>query len=381
MAEVHSTERYSEQQAESYKAANSDFPLRWHPRGGWCKKIRGRVTYYGKVTPDEALARYHQELPYLERGEVPPAYEPDAITLLQLCNEFLAAKKTRVASGELSQTTWKEYKRTADNLLAHFGQHRSVASIAPIDFVAYRAKLAEGRKLVALKNEVNRARIIFKFAFDAGLIDKPIRYGENFRRPNSGSMRKARNKIGRQDFTAKELKAILKTAKGDIRAMVLLGINAGLGNSDCAKLDASMIDLAGGWLDCPRNKTGAIRRAKLWKETVAALKPFVNGRTAGRVFSTVRHNPYDSVAISRAFDDVLEALGLQKEQRGFYGLRRSFRTIADECGDQPAIDVVMGHAHEADDMAAIYRQTVADDRLAKVAEHVRKAIFGKRGAK
>ncbi len=381
MAEVHATASYSDQQAAKYKADNVNFPLRWHPRGGWCKKIRGRVYYYGRVTPDEAQAKYQHERVHRERGEVPPAYETDAFTLLELCNEFLAAKKTRVESGELAQTTWREYRRTCNNMMAHFGQRRAVGSISPTDFIALRAKLAEGRKLVALKNEVNRCRCILKFAFDGGLIDKPIRYGENFRRPDSGSLRKLRNKTGRQDFTVAELQAILNAAKGQLRVMILLGVNAGLGNMDCSKLDASMIDMKGGWLTYPRNKTGALRRAKLWKETVEALRPFVNDRTSGRLFRNQRSSESSPSDISHAFADVLEALDLKKTGRNFYGLRRSFRTIADECGDVPAIDLVMGHTAPANDMGSVYRQTVSDDRLAKVAEHVRKAVFAKRGAK
>jgi len=43
---------------------------------------------------------------------------------------------------------------------------------------------------------------------------------------------------------------------------------------------------------------------------------------------------------------------LNREGLGFYALRHSFRTVADECGDFPAIDLIMGH--QRDDMASRY---------------------------
>jgi hypothetical protein len=46
------------------------------------------------------------------------------------------------------------------------------------------------------------------------------------------------------------------TNKRQLRAMILLGINCGLGNSDCAGLSHSHLDLERGWLDYPRVKTG-----------------------------------------------------------------------------------------------------------------------------
>ena len=36
----------------------ADFPLFWHPRGGWCKKIKGRLVYFGGISASEALERY-----------------------------------------------------------------------------------------------------------------------------------------------------------------------------------------------------------------------------------------------------------------------------------------------------------------------------------
>ena len=58
-----------------------------------------------------------------------------------------------------------------------------------------------------------------------------------------------------------------------------------------------------------------------------------------------------------------------KAPGGPYLFRHIFRTVADETHDVPAIDVVMGHADNS--MAAHYRETVADERLQAVVDHVR----------
>ena len=364
---------YSSEQAAKYKAANADFPLRWHPRGGWCKKIRGRVYYWGRVTPDAAHERYLHEREYLQRGELPPAYDPTATTAKELCNEFLAAKETLVESGELAQRTWDDYKRTCGYILKHFKSNRAVANLRPIDFVGFRSYLSKGRGVVALANEVNRCRVVFKFAYDSDLVSVPVKYGSNFKRPAKGKLRAAKHASGRQDFEPEEVMQLLEATSGQLHAMLLLGVNCGLGNADCCRLDASMLDLKKCWLVYPRPKTGAMRRAPLWKESAAALRPFVAGRKEGRVFTTKFLNPWTSSAITHEFRDVLIALEMTKTQRGFYGLRRAFRTIADECGDDSACNIIMGHTDDKT-MGDAYNQDVADERLLKVSEHVRNRV-------
>jgi integrase len=49
-------------------------------------------------------------------------------------------------------------------------------------------------------------------------------------------------------------------------------------------------------------------------------------------------------------------------------MRHTFRTVADEAKDQPAADFLMGHAR--DDMASVYRERIADERLRAVVAHV-----------
>ena len=71
---------------------------------------------------------------------------------------------------------------------------------------------------------------------------------------------------------ASEIRQLLDIAPVQIKAMILLGVNAAFGNNDVASLPLSAIDLELGWIDYPRPKTGIARRCPLWTETVEALE-------------------------------------------------------------------------------------------------------------
>ena len=62
--------------------------------------------------------------------------------------------------------------------------------------------------------------------------------------------------------------------------MILLGINAGLGNADVGRLHERHLNLKTGWLDFPRPKTAVNRRAWLWPETIASIKEAIKQRPA-----------------------------------------------------------------------------------------------------
>jgi integrase len=210
-------------------------------------------------------------------------------------------------------------------------------------------------------------------------------------------------------FAADEILAILDAADAPMRAMVLLGINAAFGNNDCGMLTKSVIDLKKEWVNFPRPKTSVQRRCPLWPETVAALKIAIDerpepksGEHNGLIFLTKYGQPWarDSKAspLSAEFRKLLQKIDRDAEKdaaeqgikppaklfrpgHGFYTLRRTFRTVASEALDEPAADVVMGHAEASDDMAAIYRQQVSDERLKRIVTYVHDWLYPRPTAK
>jgi len=69
---------------------------------------------------------------------------------------------------------------------------------------------------------------------------------------------------------------------------------------------------------------------------------------------------------------LLRKLGINGH-RNFYTLRHTFRTVADESKDQPAVDFIMGH--EVAHMSSVYRETISDARLRAVADCVHGWLF------
>jgi integrase len=371
------------------KKPNPDFPLFPHAAGVWAKKIRGKMHYFGPWSdPDGALTKYLAEKDALHAGRK-PREDTEGVTVKELCNQFHNAKLALVESGELTNRSWQDYKAAGDLVVLNFGKSRLVADLDPDDFAALRAEMAKKWGPVTLGNVIQRIRVIFKFAWDNGLIDRPVRYGQNFKRPSRKVVRIDRAKKGPKLFTADEINRLLAAAGPQMKSMILLGINAGFGNADCGHLPSSAVDLDAGVIDFPRPKTGIPRRSVLWSETVEALRQAAaarpkpkDERDAGLVFVTKYGLSWakdsEDQTLAKEFGKLLKALGINgRTGLGFYTLRHTFRTVADETKDQPAVDFVMGH--EIPHMSAVYRETISDERLRAVAEHVRAWLFKKKG--
>lgn len=359
------------------------FPLNLHQSGQYRKRIRGRDYYFG-TDADQALEQYHHDRPFLEKGLQPPPMGADIVVLKELCNQFLSHKKSQVQTGEITNRTFKDYYRSCELLLGHFGKTLPITMVDAQLLTQYRAKLAETRGPVALGNEVARVRVLFNYAFANDLLDRPVKFGE-FKKPSRKALRRQRAQQPKKLFDAIESLMLIGGAKLQMRAMVLLALNGGLGNRECGELKWQSIDLDSGWLNYPRPKTGAPRRVPLWPETVQALSDVQASRCDGRpelVFLTKYGQPWfsDDKAnpIGHEFRKLQQKAGIHVEGRGFYSLRHTFCTIAEETRDFPAVRLLMGHA-DGDDIADHYREDVSDSRLQRVTDYVRTWLYG--GAK
>jgi len=362
------------------------FPLFPHATRRWAKKIRGHLHYFGPwEDPDGALDKYLQQKDALHTGRKPRP-DPEQLTVKDLANAFLIAKQALVDAGELTRLTWGDYKTACDEIVAAFGKGRMLADLGPEDFGKLRARMAKKWGPHRLSKTIQFVRCVFKHAYDAGLIDRPMRFGPEFKRPSKKVIRLHRAKQGPKLFTTDEVRRVLEAACVQLRTMILLGINCGFGNSDCGNLPLAALDLERGWVDYPRPKTGIPRRCPLWPETVQALKDALaccpepkKLEHTGLVFITrcgdSWHTGTPDGPLSREFCKVLRKLAINgRKGLGFYTLRHTFRTVADESKDQPAVDYIMGH--EVPHMSSVYRETISDARLRAVAEHVRRWLFG-----
>jgi len=395
-----------------------EFPLTAHRgTGRWRKIHQGKSYYFGPLADWQgALERFNRQWPYIISGrEAPPENVADGgLRLADLADEFLNAKRNRLTAGELSARSFRAYYETCAAMIGQFGKERRVDDLRPDDFESYRAVLAAKYGVVGLKNEINRCRVVFKFAHDNRLIERPVSFGQAFNRPSAKTLRIARNDAGPRMIESDELRRILnlldgkeitldrideetgkpvkvkRTPDAGLRAMVLLAANGGLGNTDVASLPQSAIDESG-WLNFPRPKTGIRRRIPLWKETIDALQAAIAMRPdpvdpadGNLCFLTPKGNPWVRVrvsigkdgkekhvpmdALTQKFADLLKMLGINGH-RGFYAVRHAFETIGGESRDQVAVNAIMGHVDSS--MAGAYRERISGERLQAVVDTVR----------
>jgi len=374
-----------------------DFPLYAHNNGQWAKKVRGMTRLFGVwADPQAALDLWLEQKDDLLAGREPRA-TGEGLTVNTLVQKFLEAKDHLRKSGELEDRSFEDYKLTGTKLIEVFGRGRLVADLFPNDFARLRKEFAKGQGKKrrghganTLANDIGRARVFFNYAYKQGLIDRPLVYGDSFKRPTRSVLRRERLKKGKKMFSASQIWAMIdKASNPQLKAMFFLGINAGFGNRDCAKLPLSALNLKTGWIDYGRGKTGIERRCRLWPETIAALKEVIATRRepkdkkhADKVFITKYGFPWLSKCkngrdcpISKETAKVLKDLEIHRPGLGFYALRHGFETIGGESMEQAAVDRIMGHAPHSNDMGAIYREQVSDKRLFRVANHVRKWLI------
>lgn len=404
------------------------FPLFPHASGRWAKKIRQKTHFFGRwgntvageiVPVDDveasartALTEFTRQWSYLNDGRIPPSVAVDGCTIRDLCNSLLTDKSAKVETGELTQYSFAEYHRTAGDIVAFFGRDRLVDDLRPDDFQRFRQSLAKGCGVVTLKSKINRCRVVFKFASDRRLIDRPVDYGGAFDRPSVKVLRQARHAAGERLFERDQLLKILDVLDGKsvtvegrdrpvklpasaaMKAMVLLALNAGFGNTDIASLPRSAVNLDSGWIVFPRPKTGIYRRVPLWPETIQTLRKALSERPkhkdeadADLCFITnrgtrfVRMQPSGTEgkfvtinSLSRRFESILDKLNITgRRGLNFYTIRHVFETQAGESRDQVSVDAIMGHADSS--MAAAYRERISDDRLRAVVNVVYDWLF------
>lgn len=68
-----------------------EFPLTPHPAGQWCKKIKGKVWYFGSIAGgwEAALAKYKEQVDDIQAGRTPEVRNKDGLRLLELCDRLL----------------------------------------------------------------------------------------------------------------------------------------------------------------------------------------------------------------------------------------------------------------------------------------------------
>jgi integrase len=381
-----------------------DFPLFPHATKRWAKKIRGRMYYFGPwADPQAALERYQQQREDLHAGRTPRVDTQTGVTVRDLCNRFLTSKEHELQTGQLSPHSFDEYRDACKRIVETFGRDRLAADLRPADFEQLAFGFPATWGPLRRGKEIQLVRSVFRYASEQDLIDRPVKFGAEFKRPPKAVLRIHRAKIRAQNgarmFAAAELRQLVEHAKMPFKAMLLLAANTGFGNTDCGRLPLSALDLDAGWVNFPRPKTGIERRVPLWPETLESLREAIarrprakNPEDAGLVFLTRCGAKWVKVdfekgedgkikvsqddAISKELRKLVHKLKINRPGLGFYAIRHGFQTVGEETRDAAAVHFLMGHAEDAGDMSAHYREHISDERLRAVTEHVREWLFG-----
>ena len=308
--------------------------------------------------------------------------------VLELIRNYIEHRKEKVASGELSKQGFKEQERTFIRLLYHF-DNVEIDTLTPEDFKRFRSTVALLGGLDTLRKHINHVRALFSYGLKNRLIEREPFYGVEFDPPGTSSIYRERKKndksLSRMEILANAC-CTMNTkfwCPYQWKAIVFLAINAAYGPSDIANVRRS--DIHDGKITMARTKTGKPRVAFLWQETVQAIKDylyyerpamttdgndllFINSNQ--RSWSRKERTGYNFTCLSHYFQKLLP---VKREGVGFYSLRRTFATIADETLDAPAIGVVMGHVDRS--MQGIYRQYITDDRIQRVCQYVHDWLF------
>ncbi len=346
--------------------------------------------YFGKwEDPDGALAKYNAAKEDLHAGKVARAEDDGGLTVYLLTAKFLTAKKLLRDAGELSVHTFNDYASVCRMLNKTIGRNRAVADLGPDDFAKIRKMMTrKGWGLVRVADIIARTQAVFNFARKQGLTPAPV-YGDAFKRPSRKNLKlEHQERYGKQGrmFTAAEIRTLLGAAAEPLRTMILLAVNAGLGNADLGRLPLDAIDLKSGWLDYPRHKTAEPRRCWLWPETMEAVREWLKQRPTPKrpelenlIFLTAKGDTWakdtSDNPVSKEMAKLLASVGLSRPGLAFYALRHTTNTVGEESLDFPAVKRIMGHSPPANDMSAVYREKIADDRLRRVSEFIRSWLF------
>jgi integrase len=362
------------------KIRSDKFPLTLHPTGQYCKKIKGKLHYFGN-DKQKALQNYLEQATILHAGRGNKCATPvENMTLKTLRNLYLEHQESKVQTGELTAAYFSDQVKSLRKFVRFIGSNSTVAEISTLDLQNYKRKL---RKSYGSAHRVNLNIAIMKAVFHWARKNDVVQTI-----PNIDAVAKAKTINGEKPiFTYEQIHKLLKMANCQMRAMIWLGLNCGFGCTDCAELQWKDLDTENKRVNLHRKKTGIKRNLLLWPETIKALEEI--SKSGRYVFLTSQGNPWvrtiQSVdkngnikytkdnALSKKFSKLLKKAGIKTEKGvGFYTLRRTAATLAAKSGDPFAVQRLLGHADLK--MATTYVQDVSE-QTDRVINNSRKLII------
>ena len=109
-----------------------------HPKGQYCKKIRGKLYYFG-AHKQQALQRYLEQAAELHTGRRPKSRSSDGLSLKALCNFYLEHQEARILAGEIKSRQLYDQTLLLRGFAKYFGPNRVVSEVSTVDLQNFRA--------------------------------------------------------------------------------------------------------------------------------------------------------------------------------------------------------------------------------------------------
>jgi integrase len=234
------------------KTRSDKFPLTLHLTGQYCKKIKGKIYYFGSDKKD-ALQKYLDQATYLH-GCQNNVQKPigDNMTLKQLCDMYLKYQYSKLQANDLTARHHNEQIGSLNKFMAFLCPSRKIKSISTLDLQNYKRKLQKSYGSVCRLNlHISIMKAMFHWARKNDIL-------ENI--PNIDAI--SRGKIihhERSTFNSEQITKLLSVADIKMRAMIWLGLNCGFGCTDCSELKWTDLDIINARVKLPRKKTGIFR--------------------------------------------------------------------------------------------------------------------------
>lgn len=202
----------------------------------------------------------------------------DFMTNRTWCETWRAAKKGAVKD----RSRWK-YEQVSRDWLAflHEKADKPMESATRAEAVAYRDHLSkEGLAARTVNQTIKLLRGIYMDAVEQGHLG---------RNPFAGvdSLRETAEDARRVPFTAADVAALIKTAEGDWKGLIILAATTGLRLMDAARLEWRTINLNTGLIRVKTAKTGAILTLPIHPTFNLWLEGQPRGIGAAPVFPTL----------------------------------------------------------------------------------------------
>lgn len=400
-----------------------DFPLSPAGNGQWTKKVKQQQYYFGSWRDDpkgeaaikDWLARKDSILAGLDKLRV--ATVKEGMLVCDVMTKYLDHFRSQALSNERSLATLGDYMRELQAFSNAVGCNVQAASLRPEHFAEYSRLLVQGGRPLpsgekggklgrhARKRIIRYIRAMLNWGAGNGWYPAPT-YGNEFKAPDTSpdAMRQAKAREGREDHserivTGEEIDKLVAEATPLFKAIILLGVNCGLGPADIGRLRWRHIDVDTGMLKFPRGKTGTRRVGYLWKRTRAALARVAtlkHNRQAleqkgqeALVFITRKGLPIyreqlvgGKLHIDNAISITVGRLARRLGMAGVthYRFRHTFKTVGKRAKDADALNLMMGHKDST--TGKVYdHEDIHFSRIKRVAVKVKKGLWPKPAGK